>query len=168
MVVQLNKKHGWLLINGMILFAILVLSAWIFGWGRGNINVIGFSTDEVERIELSCTDTRVGLHNAVVTEKNDIQALINSVNSFQHTGSAIKELFRHGIGIGGTILYEYNVYLSNGDVFHLCFGSNNGEQKLSNMEVNYWISDQAKLLPDTCKGSMELFYELYDKYRIME
>ena len=148
----------------VVLVFVLALCAWLFGWGRGDINVLEFSASEVERIELSCTDTkRVDLYRAVITEKDDIQALINSVNSFQYTGSAVKELFRYGFGgIGGTVLYEYTVYLSNGDTFLLSFGNNNGEQELSDMEVVYSVGQSDKA--STCRGSMELFYELYEKY----
>ncbi len=164
-MIKLSKK--WTISVAIVLIFILALCAWIFGWGRGDINVMEFPASEVERIELSCTDTRrVDLYRAVVTEKNDIQALIDSVNSFQYTGSVVKELFKHGIGIGGTVLYEYNVCLSNGDTFLLCFGNNNGEQELSDMEVIYWADQSNKA--NTCRGSMELFYELYKKYKPTE
>lgn len=158
---NLSKKS---IISIITLLAILLaFCTWIFGWGQGNIMMMEFSADKVERIELSCTDVRHGnLHRAIITEEKDIQAIIDSVNSFQHTGSAAKDILRYGMG--GTVLYEYNVYLSNGDTFMLCFGNNNSEQELSDMEVNYWIPDQRKLFSNTCKGSMELFYELYDKY----
>lgn len=162
----------WMLAVVIVLAAILALCAWMFGWGRGDIMVMGFSANEVDHIDLFCTDTRVGLHKAVVTEKNDIQALIDSVNSFQHTGSSVKNLFRYGIGAGGTVTYDYYVHLSNGDTFRLTFGSNDGEQERSNMEVTYWYwvnqQNKEKLFPDTCKGSMELFYVLYDEYRTTE
>lgn len=164
----LSKKQ--MLSAAIALAVILALCAWIFGWGRGDINVMEFSANEVNRIELYCTDVRVGLHYAVVTEKDDIQALIDSVNSFQHTGSAVKDLFRYGIGIGGTLMYDFDVYLTNGETFPLRFGSNNGEEERSNMEVHYWVYQQgeSKLIPDTCRGSMELFYELYEKYSVAE
>lgn len=157
------------------LAVVLALCAWTFGWGRGNIGVMEFSADEVDRIELFCTDVRVDLHAAIVTEKDDIQALIDSVNSFRHTGSAVKELFRHGIaigGLGGTVLYEFDVYLSNGDTFPLRFGSNNGVEERSDMEVLYWVYQPKQTNPLlntwTCRGSMELFYELYEKYDTAE
>lgn len=154
----------------VVLAAVLALCAWIFGWGRGDINVMDFSANEVDRIELSCTDIHVDMHRAVVTEKDDIQAFINSVNSFQHTGSNIKYLFRYGIGAGGAVLYECDVYFSSGDIFNLRFANGNGEQDLSDMEVSYWIpqENQKRLFSDTCRGSMELFYELYERYNITE
>ena len=167
---RLSKKRTISVIA--VLVFILALCAWLFGWGRGDINVLEFSAGEVERIELSCTDTkRVDLYRAVVTEKDDIQALINSVNSLQHTGSGVKELFKYGIGSGGTILYEYSVYLSNGDTFTLCIASLGTVQDLSDMEATYWVDDQpdkTKWISDTCRGSMEFFYELYEKYPAAE
>lgn len=156
------------------LAVILALCAWTFGWGRGDINVMEFSANEVDRIELFCTGVHVDLHTAVVTEKDDIQAFIDSINSFQHTGSIVKELFKHGIpigGLGGAVLYSFNVYLSNGDTFLLRFSSNSGIEEQSDMEVDYWIYQgpnhmgllSTLLSTYTCRGSMELFYELYEK-----
>ena len=153
------------------LAVILALCAWIFGWGRGDINVMEFSANEVDRIELSCTDVHVDLHNAVVTEKDDIQALIDSINSFQHTGSAVKELFPIE-SLGGALLYSFDVYLSNGDTFPLSFGAHSGIEEQSDMEFDYWIYQgpnhmgllSTLLSTYTCRGSMELFYELYEKY----
>ena len=167
---KLSKKR---MISAVVVLAfILALCAWLFGWGRGDINVLKFSASEIERIELSCTDTkRVDLYRAVVTETNDIQALIDSVNSLQHTGSGVKELFKYGIGSGGTILYEYSIYPLDGDKFTLCIASLGTVQDLSDMEAAYWVDDQpdkTKWIPDTCRGSMELFYELYEKYPAAE
>ena len=97
--------------------AILVLCAWIFGWFRGDINVMDFSADEVDHVELSCTDVHVDLYRAVVTDKDDIQMLIDSVNRFQHTGNEIKDIFMYGIFTGGSVLYEIDIYLSDGELF---------------------------------------------------
>lgn len=170
---QYIKRHKRLLIWIAVPAAILLLCAWVFGWGRGDINVLKFSADDVTRLELNCTGTkRVELYKAVVTEPEDIQACIDWVNAFQHTGSAIKELFRHGIGIGlgGTCLYTFQFYLSDEDPFILEFGNNDGEQEISDMEVGFWIysNPPKKEIGSTCRGSMEFFYELYEKYRPAE
>lgn len=164
------KKYKRLLIGAMVSVAILLLGVWVFGWGGGDINVLKFSADDVTRLELNCTDTkRVELYKAVVTEPEDIQACIDWVNAFQHTGSAIKELFRHGIGIGlgGTCLYTFQFYLLDEDPFILEFGNNDGEQEISDVEVSYWryTYPPKKEIPSTCRGSLEPFYELYEKYR---
>jgi len=163
MMKRMTKKRGWLVVCGVVLAAGLVLCAWIFGWGRGDINVMEFSADAVDHIELYCTVPRLGLHKAAVTEKDDIQALIHSINSFSHTGNAIKEILKGSIMSGGSTLYTFYVYFLNGEDLQLTFASNSGEQEISNMEVMYWIGQEnnSKRIPNTCRGSMELFYELY-------
>jgi hypothetical protein len=160
---RLSKKWLWLAAAGALL---LLLCAWLFGWFRGNINMMRFSSDEVDRIKLYSTDVRLGLHTSVVTNKEEIQALIDSVNSFQHTGSGLKEIFKYGIGVGGSTLYVCDVYLLNGENFNLHFSSNDGGQPLFDMEMSYWVHWQGKTpaLSNTCRGSLELFAELYGKY----
>lgn len=162
-----TKKKKWLIAGGIVLAAVLLLCAWMFGWFRGNINMMRFSSDEVDRIALYSTDLSLGLHTSVVTDKEEIQALIDSVNSFQHTGSELKEIFKYGIGAGGSTLYVCDVYPLNGENFNLHFSSNSGEQPLSDMEMSYWVYQPGKTpaLPNTCRGSLELFAELYEKYR---
>ena len=65
---------------------------------------MNFTAEDVERLTLS----QSGYTYAVeVTEKEDIQAVIDMVNSFRHTGNELK----HGLrfGYGGTCLYEFDV-----------------------------------------------------------
>lgn len=164
----MTKKRKTLFAGGVILAVILMACAWLFGWFQGDINMIRFSPDEADRIELSSTDVRLGLHTAVVTDREDIRALIESLNSFQHTGSGLKEIFKYGIGAGGSTLYVCDVYLLNGETFNLHFASNNGERPWSDMELSYWVYPDKHLFGYTCHGSLELFCELYEKYRPAE
>ena len=41
---------------------------------------------------------------AVVTEKEDIQTIINTVNEFRHAGNEIRYLLRYGFSVGGSVL----------------------------------------------------------------
>ena len=63
----------------------------------------------------------------------------------------------------------FDVYLRNGEVFSLSFYSNDGEQELSDMEVTYRIRepepDGTPLFFKMCRGSIETFYEMYEKYQ---
>ena len=93
---------------------------------------MNFTAEDVERLTLS----QSGYTYAVeVTEKEDIQAVIDMVNSFRHTGNELK----HGLrfGYGGTCLYEFDKKNKNGEEFPFSFGSNNGEQPVSDTEVSY-------------------------------
>lgn len=92
------KNPKWL-IRGALLAVILAFFAWIYGWGGGDIQVMNFTAEDVERLTLS----QSGYTYAVdVTEKEDIQAVIDMVNRFRHTGNALK----HGFVTGGTCLYS--------------------------------------------------------------
>lgn len=156
------KNPKWI-ICGAFLAAILAFFAWIYGWGGGEIHAMNFSAEDVERLTLS----QSGYTYAVeVTGKEDIQAVIDMVNSFRHTGNELK----HGLrfGYGGTCLYEFDVYLKNGEEFPFFFGSNSGDQPVSDMEVSYWVYQETKISrapSKLCRGSMELFFEMYEKYR---
>lgn len=63
---KLVKTHKRLL-TGAVLAVVLALSWWVFGWFGGTIDVMDFSADQVESIELFhywLSDERV-----IVTEK---------------------------------------------------------------------------------------------------
>ena len=94
------------------------------------------------------------------------EAVIDMVNRFHHTGNELKHGFL--FGTGGTCLYGFHVYLKNGEEFPFFFGSNNGEQPVSDMEVSYWVyqgPEISRAPSKLCRGSMGLFFEMYEKYR---
>lgn len=162
---HLTKRQRWLALGGGVLIAVLVLCAWLFGWGRGNINMIPYSAGQIDRIELTSTDVSLGLYRSVVTDKEDIQALINSANSFRHTGSELKDVFRYGPFTGGATLYEFDIFPSDGEPLLLIFSSNNGGQPWSDIELSYWIyGEKTSLFGNTCRGSLETFCEMYEAY----
>ena len=163
---QFAAKHKRsLVISGIILAAVPLLCAWLFGWGRGDIDAIPYSAQEIDRVELSTTALGYERYRASVTDRADIQALVDSLNSFQHTGSGLKDLFKYGVGAGGTTLYVCDIVLSNGGEISLHFGSNSGEQPYSDMELSYWIhGENSGLFGNTCRGSLELFLDLFQKY----
>lgn len=147
----------------VILIVVLSLFAWMFGWGGDDINVMAFSSADV-----TCIRLNDGLHVVVLEEKEDIQAVIDTVNSFQHTGNYIKHVFPFvGLAIGGTALYEFHVYLTDGEDFIFCFGLNDAEQDPADTEVCYWVQKPKENhwfpFSDTCRGSMELFYKLLEQ-----
>lgn len=132
----------------------------MYGWGGTSIDVMDFSSADVDYIRLND-----GLHAVTLDEKEDIQVVIDNVNSFRRTGNDIKRFLPFGgFASGGTVLYEFHVYFTNGNDFILCFGINKAEQDPLDTEVCYWVQSpkKSKLFPfsDTCRGSMELFYEL--------
>ena len=62
--------------------AILVLGIWVFGWGGGPIHVLRVSPEEVDHIRISATI--VDSHAITVTEPEDIQFVIDTINSFSY------------------------------------------------------------------------------------
>lgn len=162
---NLTKKWKLLVFFCGILIVILVLCIWLFGWGQGNINAIDFSAAEVERVQLSCAQL-YAKGPAVICDPTEIQTLIDAINDFRDTGSDIKWLFKYGLFVGGSVLYEYTFYLTNGNIINVCFASNEGNQPLSDMELRYWISwpNGTKTKGSTCRGSLEEFYTLHKKY----
>lgn len=162
---KLSKPARKKLLYCVPLIFALILCSWLFGWFVGNIDVVDFGADEVDQLRLSCT--LFGYDAAIITEKDDIQAAIEAVNSFHHTGKAVKGFLTEGIGLGGSVLYNFDFQLENGTNHQVVLSSNNGEQSLSNMEVAYWVSHpNKKLFTDTCRGSLEFFFELHQKYTL--
>ena len=161
---RISLKKRWI-ICGAVLAALLAVCAWMYGWGRGDIDLMDFDADAVDRIELYSTAWEFEGGTVVsVTEKEDIQALIDLVNSFQHTGTELKFLLQSGVGVGGSVLYEFRVYLLSGEDVVLCFTENGRD--LSDMEMTYSRSPRERmpLVSPVCRGSLELFYDLREKY----
>jgi len=147
-----------------VLTILLVFCVWMFGWGRGNIDVIDFSAEEVACVRLGCAQ----LYSKAAAEVSDpvgIQMLIDAINGFRHAGSDMKWLFKYGLFVGGSVLYEHAFELKNGDVVYVTFASNES-QPMSDMELSYWVDwpDGTKTRGGLCRGSMEVFYTLHQKY----
>lgn len=157
---RLSRKRKWVLAAAVPVL-VLAFCAWLFGWGRGSIDVIPLEADEIEHLELSgfCDGA---LRSVDVTEEDQIRTAVDAVNAFRDTGSSLKDLFKYGIGAGGTSLYEFAVYPREGARFTVCFGSNEGGQDPSDTEVSYWILGRGwfDCSSRTCRGSMETIYEL--------
>ena len=148
-----------------LLAVALCFCAWLFGWGRGTIDVIDFSADEVDHVRLSCAQ----LYSEVAAEIRDageIQALINAANAMKHTGSSFKRVLQYGLGVGGSKLHEHAFFLKNGDTVIVTFSSCNGKRPVSDMDLGYWVTlpDGERISGSTCRGSLETFYELHRKY----
>ena len=106
-LVKTHKRH----LTGAVLAVVLALSWWVFGWFGGTIDVMDFSADQVESIELFhywLSDERV-----IVTEKEAIQAVIDAVNGFRHTGVMLKYPGKLIAG-GGELWYEVTVHFADG------------------------------------------------------
>lgn len=125
---------------------------------------MNFCSDDVEQITLY-GQFHGRCYTAIILEKEEIQSVIDAVNSFRHTGNELKLIPKYGLFLGGTALYEFRVFLLDGEEFEVTFGLNNASQPPADTEVSYWFPGRGKIIPfsSTCRGSMELFYELLEK-----
>ena len=150
--------------------AILALGIWVFGWGGGPIHVLRVSPEEVDQIELYYT--RVNPYPISVTEPQDIQTVLDEVNALRYTGNQLRALpllpvFLFTGGMGGTTVYEITVHLTDGSALLLSLYSSNVDPQ--DMEMDYELQpleQQGGGFPflNTCRGSMEWFYDFYHKY----
>ena len=76
------------------------------------------------------------MERVVVTNQEDIQNILDGVNSFHFTGSSIKDIFRYGLFSGGSVLYGFDVFLTGGGEKEITFASNNGDQSMGDIEVS--------------------------------
>ena len=151
-------KHWKLLI---FIAVVLIFCANTFGWGGGPINVMDFTAEDVDRIELSCSHPWIAGGRAVVTEKEDIQAVIDSVNGFLYDGTTLKYFLKHGFSGGGTVLHTIHVYFTNGEeyIFDIC------PEAHSDTQLHCWkYPYESKGFSAVCSGSLDWFYELHEKY----
>ena len=148
-----------------LLAVTLCFCAWLFGWGRGSIDVIDFSADQVDYVRLYCAQLSFE-DVAEVRDPEEIQALIDSANALRHTGSDFKRVLQYGLGVGGSKLHEYDFFLKNGDTFGVTFSSMNSKNPVTDMDLGYWVTlpNGERISGSTCRGSLEVFYELHRKY----
>ena len=155
---QFSKLWKWLI---PVIIIGLCIGADTFGWGGGPINVMDFTAEDVDRMELTCSHSWIAEGRAVVTEKEDIQTVINSVNGFLYDGTTLKYFLKYGFSGGGTVLHTIHVYFTNGEeyIFDICPEAHSDTQ-LTCWEYPY----ESKEFSAVCSGSLDWFYELHEKY----
>nr|WP_325237911.1 hypothetical protein [uncultured Oscillibacter sp.] len=159
-----SNRRIWL--GGGLLAAALAFCAWIYGWGGGPIRLLDVPAEDVARIELSSSGRA-----AVVTESEELQVLMDTVNAFRHSGNEIKNhpALLFGAALGGTKLYEFRILFKSGEEFAFCFGLNKGGQDPADTEVAYWIPGRpSSRFGSTCRGSMERIDELLEEGRSVQ
>lgn len=157
---SLTRKR---LIAAAILTAVLLFFAWALGWGGGPIRVMDFGPEEVDRIELSCSHPWIAEGRSLVTQAEDIQTIIETVNGFRRAGNDIGEFLRQGFSAGGSVLYDVDVYLKNGDEFPFVLCPMSGSD---DTRFGYWVYQPGRSggLGQVCRGSLDWFYSLHEKY----
>ena len=145
--------------------ASLCFCAWLFGWGKGTIDVIDFSADDVDYVRLGCAQLYFE-DAAEIRDPGEIQALIDAANAMKHTGSSFKRVLQYGLGVGGSMLHEHAFFMKNGDRVIVTFSSCNGVRPISDLDLSYWVTlpNGERISGNTCRGSLEVFYELHQTY----
>lgn len=151
-----------LIIVGGILVLIGIIW-WSYGWFGGTIDVINYEAAEISRIEMSRSvvdDRRI-----IITEPEDIEKVINNVNSFQYTGNSLKNLFQFQLFMSGSVLYEIALYPKEEDPFILCFANSSNDES-PNIDMSYWFYHENKtpIITNTCSGALDWYNDLYEKY----
>ena len=118
-----------------LLAVALCFCAWLFGWGRGTIDVIDFSADEVDYVRLGCAQLYFE-DAAEIRDPGEIQALIDAANAMKHTGSRFKRVLQYGLGVGGSKLHEHAFFLKNGDRVIVTFASCNAKRPISDLDMS--------------------------------
>ena len=174
---RLWKRRRWLILGVLLLAAVLMVGRWIYGWGGGDIDILDFSAEEVERVEFYTDNVTIAANYAtefddgfgvsVVTEPEDIQLIIDQIDSLQYAGNEIRDYIEHGIGIGGTVHYDADFYFRDGTNLRVILSSNSGSQPVSDRILGYSLVPAAKkgFLGKNARGSLKWFYDLYEKYR---
>ena len=149
----------------LLLAAGLCFCVWLFGWGRGSIDVIDFSADQVDHVRLGCAQL-YSEDAAEIRDPEEIQTLIDSVNALRHTGSSFKNILRNGPFAGGCVLYEHVFSLKGGDDYIVTLASSDAKNPISDKNMSYWVRlpNGERISGSTCRGSLEVFYELNQKY----
>ena len=96
----------------------------------------------------------------------EIQALIDEANAMQNKGTRLK-LLLHGIGMGGSILYDCDFYLTDGTEFLLTFASGKSGDPVSEKDLTCWYrfsTTEEDTVGPMCRGSMEVYFQLFEKY----
>ena len=143
----------------------LIICRRVFGLGGGTIDVIEFEAAEVRRIEMG--RAIFGEQRITITETEDMETVIDTINSFQYTGNDLKYLFRIPLFTGGAVLYEIAVYPKEGEPVVVSFCCNNDySADPPDVEMSYWSDQEERILliSNTCRGSMEWYDVLYEKY----
>ncbi|MBC5716472.1 hypothetical protein [Flintibacter faecis] len=156
----MTKERVLPIVRLLLVIAAPFLWYWLFGWGT--VHIIDFSAQEVESVQISCSHYP---ERGTIYDPEEIQALIDEANAMQNKGSRVK-LLLHGIGVGGSILYYYNFYLTDGTEFLLTFSSGASGDPVSEKNLLYWqYSPTGKqIVGPMCRGSMEVYFRLFEKY----
>ena len=148
-----------------VALCLLLLLNWVYGWTAGDaLNALDFQADEVESIRFSSASWF--LPPASITDPADIQAVIDEINGFKPSGNSLKQP-KYLLPIwGGSVRYDLQIDFKNGEHLDLCFSDfeRGGFEPEEEREMTFGRSDRQVTPTPTCRGSMELFFALHEKY----
>lgn len=135
-------------------------------WEGDKLNAMDFDASDVASMHLYVARPRYEVFD--VTDQEDIQMIIDKLNGFQYSGRSMRNFIKNGFHRGGGMLYEFCTEFTNGEEFVICFMANYDPLDFApgtEIDGTYWVarpvgSENSRM----CRGPMDWFYTLYDKY----
>ena len=162
---HIQRKHNRLLYT-IVAVCIAVLVFWCLSeWKGDKINAMAFDANDVASMHLYVA--RPGYEDFDVTDKEDLQMIIDGLNDFQYSGRSWRNFIKNGFHRSGGMLHEFYAELENGEEFGLVFLAYYDPcdfEPGTEIDGKYRIFKPVRSDFRGCRGSMDWFYTLYEKY----
>ena len=161
-----HSKKAMLFLASVALLAIAATASWIFGWTEGSLHALDFDAGAVEQIVFSCDNAQIVSTN--ISDPEDIQALIDTINSFEHKGNMLRKGFSAAFSSssGGHILYVFQVMMKTGESVEIVLAQqeNGYFSPEEDRDMSFYCSTEKVSPLPLCRGNVALFFNLYHKY----
>ena len=162
---HIQRKHKRLQYT-IVAVCIAVSMFWCLSeWKGDKINAMAFDANDVASMHLYVA--RPGYEDFYVTDKEDLQMIIDGLNEFQYSGRSWRNFIKNGFHRSGGMLHEFYAELENGEEFGLVFLAFYDPLDFEagrEIDGKFWASKPVRSESRVCRGSMDWFYTLYDKY----
>ena len=163
------KKHSkkvMFFLASIVLLAIATTASWVFGWTKGSLHALNFDAGEVEQIVFSCDNAQMVSTN--ISDPEDIQALIDTINSFDHKGNMLRKGFfaAFSSSSGGHIRYVFQVMMKTGESVEIVLTQRENDyfSPEEDRDMSFYCSTEKVSPLPLCRGNVSLFFNLYHKY----
>ena len=149
----------------IVLCLFVIALFWLSEWKGDKINAIDFDANDV--VSMSLYAARPGFEVFDVTDKEDLQTIIDELNEFQYSGGSWRNYIKNGFHRDGGTPYEFYATLENGEEFGLVFLAYYDPcdfEPGTEIDGKYWVFKPVRSESRMCRGSLDWFYTLYEKY----
>ena len=148
-----------------VLFLLMLALFCLSEWKGDKINAMAFGANDVVSMHLYVA--RPGYEDFYVTDKEDLQMIIDGLNEFQYSGRSWRNFIKNGFHRSGGMLHEFYAELENGEEFGLVFLAFYDPLDFeagTEIDGKFWVSKPVRSDFRGCRGSMDWFYTLYEEY----